>query len=179
LAVPASTDAEHAYLLAEVERIDLAGPLPQRLWCHARVRNARARAPAQWEADVTLRSLDGGVLGVVRGVRLRRASRDSLSRALGGDLFYKVDWQHAPVATPAAAQLRPPDAFVPRIRQRFGELAESHDLSVYDRLLPELDRLSGDYVADGLRGLGFDDTPGRSFDIASEAQRLGVERTPK
>ena len=57
LAVPASSDTEHAYLLTEVERIDLVEPLPVRLWCHARALNARDHQPAEWHADVTLRSV--------------------------------------------------------------------------------------------------------------------------
>ncbi|MEO8804850.1 MAG: type I polyketide synthase [Burkholderiaceae bacterium] len=178
LAVPASADAEHAYLLTEVERIDLVGPLPASLWCHARVLNARDRDPAEWLADVTLRSLDGAVLGVIRGVRLRRASREALSRAVGSasgtDMFYQVVWENAPVAQHAAPRLRPPEAFVPQIRQRFGALAAQHGLSVYEQLLPELDRLSGDHVAAALHSMGFDSTPGRCFNAAAEAQRLGV-----
>jgi acyl transferase domain-containing protein/acyl carrier protein len=178
LAVPAAADAEHAYLLTEVDRIDLVGPLPASLWCHARVLNARDNDPAEWLADVTLRSLDGGVLGVVRGVRLRKASRDALRRAIGGadgsDLFYQTAWEAAPVFAPAAASLQDPASFAPQIRQRFGALAVQQGLSVYEQLLPELDRLSGDHVATALRSLGFDCTPGRVFQATDEAQRLGV-----
>ncbi len=178
LALPPSTDGEQAYLLTEIDRIALTGPLPASLWCHARVLNARDRNPAEWQADVTLRSLDGAVLGVIRGVRLRHASRDALARAIGGaagrDLFYQVGWEPSPAATRAAPLLQRAESFVPRLQQRFDALAAQHGLSVYEQLLPELDRLSAEHVAAALRELGFDDTPGRRFDAAGEARRLGV-----
>ncbi|MEO8152055.1 MAG: type I polyketide synthase [Rhizobacter sp.] len=178
LAVPASADADTAYLLTGVERIALTGPLPTSLWCHARVLNARDVNPAEWQAEVSLRSLDGAVLGLIRGVSLRRASREALSRAIGGamgnDLYYQVAWEAAPVSAQAAPLLQAPDSFVPQIRQRFGELAVAHKLAVYEQLLPELDHLSGDHVATALRSLGFDSTPGRSFNATAEASKLGV-----
>ncbi len=178
LALPASTDTGQAYLLTEVERIDLAGPLPAVLWCHARVLNAGDRDPAEWQADVTLRSPEGGVLGVIRGVRLRRATREALRRAVGdtagSDLFYQVAWENAPAAARAAPMLQAPESFVPQVQQRFGALAAQHGLAVYEQLLPELDRLSADHVAAALRELGFDDSAGRRFDASGEARRLGV-----
>jgi acyl transferase domain-containing protein/SAM-dependent methyltransferase/acyl carrier protein len=178
LAVPAHADSDTAYLLTEVDRIELAGPLPEALWCHARVRNAGEQNPTEWHADVTLRSLEGGVLGVIEGVRLRRAGRDALARAAGhggsSDLFYKTAWEPSQPASVAAPALAAPESFVQTVSQRFGVLAAQHGLSVYEQLLPELDRLSGDHVAAAMRSLGFDATPGRVFDPAAEAQRLGV-----
>src|SRR5690606_119270 len=83
-------------------------------------------------------------------------------------------WEDAPAHAPAAASLPDPAGLAPALRERFGALAGEHGLAVYERLLPELDRLSADHVATALRQLGFDDTPGRGFDTAGEAQRLGI-----
>ncbi|MBK7660402.1 MAG: SDR family NAD(P)-dependent oxidoreductase [Betaproteobacteria bacterium] len=178
LALPATVDPDIAYLLAAIDRLDLAGELPDTLWCHARVANARAANPAEWQAEVTLHSIEGGVLGTIRGARLRRATRETLARAAGvdgsGDLFYRVRWEPlAPVAS-AAAALERPERFVPELARHFGELADRHGLALYDALLPELDRLCGDHVAAALRALGFEATPGRVFDAATEAARLAV-----
>lgn len=178
LAVPPAEDEDTAYLLTEVARFELAGPLPTRLWCHARILNARDRNPAEWHADVTLRSLEGGVLGVIDGVRLHRASRDALARAAGqggsGDMFYRVEWEPAPLVPRAAAALAAPGEFMAGMRERFASLATRHGLAIYEQLLPELDRLSGDHVAAALRALDFDSTPGRTFTALDEASRLGV-----
>ncbi|MBI5785598.1 MAG: SDR family NAD(P)-dependent oxidoreductase [Rhodocyclales bacterium] len=178
LALPPAEDDATAYLLTEVDRLDLAGPLPARLWCHARVRNARDQNPAEWQADVTLRSLEGGVLGVIEGVRLHRATRDALARAAGqggsGDMFYRVEWEPAPLVPRAAAALAAPEGFMAGMRDRFASLAARYGLAIYEQLLPELDRLSGDHVAAALRTLGFDSTCGRVFTVPEEAARLGV-----
>ena len=180
LTLAQTDDTEHTYLFTGLDRIDLAGPLPASLWCHARLLNAAGQEaqPPEWQAEVTLRSLDGGVLGQIRGVHLRRASRDALARSLGHasghGLFHEVVWEDAPAHAPAAASLPDPAGLAPALRERFGALAAEHGLAVYERLLPELDRLSADHVAAALRQLGFDDTPGRVFDTAGESQRLGI-----
>jgi len=178
LAVPAASDADTAYLLTGIDRLDLAASLPARLWCHARVLNARDTDPAQWQAEVTLRSNEGGVLGVIQGVRLQRATRDALARAVAQDgstgLFYRLDWEPAPLVPTAASSLVPPREFVAPLRARFGALAAQHGLAVYEHLLPELDRLSFEHIAAALRALGFDATPGRHFEAGDEAGRLGV-----
>jgi acyl transferase domain-containing protein/acyl carrier protein len=181
-AVPESSSTNNAYLFTGAERIALLGQLPATFWCHSRVRNADDRDPAEWIADVTLSSLDGSAIGVISGVRLRRAPREALSRAVGetirpdqmSELFYKVSWESAPVYPLASRHLVDPPSFVPRTQQRFGDLAQQHGLSNYEELLPELDRLSGEYVAMALRELGFDATPGRRFDAANEIQSLQV-----
>ncbi len=178
LAVPAAAEADSAYLLTEIERLDLLPPLPERLWCHARVLNAGEEAPPHWLAEVTLRALDGRVLGVIQGVRLQRATRDALARAAGrggaADLFYRLEWQAKPLHAVAAAQLAGPSGFVPALQPRFAELAQRHGLAVYEQLLPELDRASAGFSVAALRALGFDASLGRRLSADDEARRLGV-----
>lgn len=178
LAVPASTGADTAYLLIGIERLDLLTPLPAALWCHARVLNARETDPAQWLAEVTLRSLEGRVLGVIQGVQLQRATRDALARAVGlggsSELFYRLAWLPSPLSSPAAPQLPGPSSLVPALRPRFVELAQRHGLAVYEQLLPELDRLSAEFVGIALHALGLEAAPGRRFRADEEAVRLGV-----
>jgi acyl transferase domain-containing protein/acyl carrier protein len=177
MAIPRVADGT-TYLLAGVDRIALAEPLPAHLWCHAMLHEPGDLTPPEWQADVTLRSLEGRVLGVLQGVRLHRASPDALARAAGcggsADLFYRVEWQPAPPVVSAASRLASPDSFVPHLRERFTALAQQHGLSIYDHLLPSLDRISAAYVAAALSTLGFDDAPGRVFDAAGERQRLDV-----
>ena len=165
LATPETTG--DIYLLSAVKRIALPRPLPPALWCHARLRDPQARDPQEWLADVVLRDDAGAVIGEVAGVCLRRAPAEALARAVGAnaagldDLFYRVDWQEAPLAEPA--QLAGPCDIAPAARHRFAELAEQHGLAVYDELLPELDRLSVAHSVEALRDLGVDMTEGHVF----------------
>ena len=165
LATPES--AHDVYLLTAVERIVLTQPLPAALWCHARLRDPDARDPQEWLADVVLRDAEGAVVGEVAGVCLRRASAAALARVAGAgdaaidDLFYRIEWQEAPLA--ASPRLAGPDRIAPAARHRFAELAGQYDLAVYDDLLPELDRLSVAHSIDALRRLGVDMTEGHVF----------------
>jgi acyl transferase domain-containing protein/SAM-dependent methyltransferase len=185
LAVPrAMGESDDVYLLTGIDRLELAGPLPARLNCHARLHDAGEPAPAQWQADVTLCDDDGRVLGLLHGVTLRRATRDALARAVGSldagaalagdELFYRQDWEAAPAPARAAGSLAVPATFMPALRDGFVALAATHGVSVYDELLPELDRLSLEHVAAALRRLGFVETIGRVFEVASEAHALRI-----
>ncbi len=175
LAMPDGGAADDLHLLTTVDAIDLWAPLPERLWCHARLCQGGGGA-GEVRADVTLRGADGAVLGIVRGACLRRATREALARVVGGVPlgWYDVVWEPVPPRPGAAALLAEPATFVPGLRARFAEIAASNGLAVYDELLPELDRLCTAHLAEALRELGFDASPGRTFTAAGEATRLGV-----
>ena len=115
--------------------------------------------------------------GPLTGRRLQTKSDalpDSARATAADDLFYEMRWEEAPPVTRTSAAFAPFEQFDPALRQRFAALAQHHGLSVYDRLVPELDRLSAEYVATALRRLGFDATSGRVFLADEEAARLGV-----
>jgi acyl transferase domain-containing protein/SAM-dependent methyltransferase/acyl carrier protein len=180
LALPDSGDANEVFLLTGIEYIELTRPLPKACWAHVRLHDAGGAQPAAWCADVYLRGTDGAVLGTIRNVTLRRASKETLLRAADGqrmtadDLYYRLDWEVVPVRPAAAASLQAPAGFAAKLRESFDGLAKEHDLAIYAELLPELDRLSRAHIEAALRELGFDAGRGRWFDHSSEVERLHV-----
>jgi amino acid adenylation domain-containing protein len=90
------------------------------------------------------------------------------------NLFYEVTWERVPLAVHAAPSLLGPSQFAPALLQGFAALAKRNGMSVYDRLLPKLDRICSEYVGNAMRGLGFDTTIGRLFAFDSEASLLGI-----
>ena len=178
LALPVGETSDEVFLFTGLERLELSGPLPARLRCHARLGTGDAAQPAEHLADLELCTEDGTVVGSIRGARLRRASRDALARAAGhsSTAHYEVVWEPAPPPRPSTglAALAGPAALAPRLRERFSELAAEHGLAVYAELLPGLDRLSAAHLAEALRQLGWDGTLGRTFSAEAEAVRLGV-----
>ena len=86
-------------------------------------------------------------------------------------IFYKIEWE-------AARAIRPhfcaPSEMREEAGDQFDRLAKEHGFSVYDRLMPELDRLSADYAANALLELGFDASVGRCFSASEETSRLGI-----
>ncbi len=144
-----------------------------------RLRAATTPRPAEWRADVELTGPGGQQVGALRGVALRRASREALAR-IGGSveaqdgIHYAIDWQPAPVCPAAAPFMAGPAAVAVPLRESFATLAAENGMAVYAPLLQELDRLSLRHVAVALAALGFDSTPGRVFTVDAEATRLGV-----
>ena len=185
LALPVRDDDGFVYLFAGVHKVQLdATPLPAKLWCHARLRDADEAEPTQWLADVTLHDDSGVCLGSLEGVALRRAARESLQRIAaqaqpaGPDaiaaLGYGVVWEPSPDHSRAAARLVPPAQHGASVSARLDALAAEHRLALYDVLLPQLDRLSAAYVALALHELAFSDAPGRWFTADAEARTLGI-----
>ncbi len=177
-AVPESTNADDVFLLTEIERIEITGSLPATFTALVSLRDASVPSPAQWTADITLHAGDGAALGVIRGVRLKRATRAALARAAGAavtsGLYYRVAWEPVTAAAGASTALAAPEEFVPAIRASFRSAAKRNRLSVYETLLPELDRLAAGHIAVALDELAFDATVGRSFLAETEARTLGI-----
>jgi acyl transferase domain-containing protein/SAM-dependent methyltransferase/acyl carrier protein len=182
LAIPKpSPEIQDIYLLSEIEHIELTLPLPPTVWCHAVVRQCKDARPREWRVDLTVHSPSGHALGFVRGICMRRASEETLNRVVQADeraaednIFYRLAWEASPIALPAAPSLVSPERFAAGAQKAFIQLAGENGLGIYDKLLPELDRLSAEYIAAALRQMGFDDTAGRIFTVDAESERLGI-----
>jgi acyl transferase domain-containing protein/SAM-dependent methyltransferase len=89
------------------------------------------------------------------------------------NLFYKIEWEPDANRGP---RLRAPSDLREGVDDRFEALASEHGFAIYDRLMPELERLSTDYVRDAFIQLEFDATPGRLVNASVEATRLGIAK---
>jgi SAM-dependent methyltransferase/NAD(P)-dependent dehydrogenase (short-subunit alcohol dehydrogenase family)/acyl carrier protein len=177
LALP-ETDGSAIYLFSGVERVRVWATLPAELWCDARLRPSGHALPSQWSADVTLRDRHGAPLGELQGVSLRRTTREALRQLVlaptASSWFYEVQWEELPAVAPAADGFEHPQRLERGIREQFDRLARANGMSIYDALLPELDRLSTALVGVALRDLAFDETPGRQFELDREAATLRI-----
>jgi acyl transferase domain-containing protein/acyl carrier protein len=86
-------------------------------------------------------------------------------------LFYKIEWEPA---RNGGQRLRVPSKLREGAGERFKAFASEHGFAIYDRLMPELERLSTDYIRDAFIQLKFDATPGRRLSALAEASRLGI-----
>ena len=111
-------DARHCYLPVGWESLSLAGALPERVLCHAVVRERVAEGdPAVLAADLRLYGPDGAAVGVLKGVALRRATRARLLSTLErvGELLHEVVWREESRDAAALAndyEAEPPGAWV-------------------------------------------------------------------
>jgi len=87
------------------------------------------------------------------------------------NLFYKVEWE---AAKKDVGRLPAPSQINDGAHEYFDALAREHRFSIYDDLMPALDRLSLAYIKSAFRMLGFDETPGRRVSAAAECAHLKV-----
>ena len=175
------------YLPFGWERLRLHGPLPDRLVCHARLRepggagaDAGATGPREViAADLCFYASDGTELGRLDGYTVKRATRAALLPATESldDLLYGVVWRDRPlppgvvaadfVASPAAVAARS-DTFAAYLEAAGVDKAGRADL------LDGLERLSRSYALMTLERLGWQRTAGESVEPDELRERLGV-----
>ncbi len=151
------------------DRLWVAGPMPERIVCHAVLRNppsggaagAPTSAPPEVvTGDVTFYSLDGVPIGGLEGFTVKRATRTALLAADGNikDLLYETVWQEKPLARTmdSAEFLSRPSDVAARSRPLAGYLADE-GVNLRDRVgfLTDIERLSQAYVLSAFEKLGW------------------------
>lgn len=163
-----SSETLELRLFSGLDTISLTGELPAISFAHAIL--DRSLGEAELRAEVRLYDETGGQIGAINGVVLRRASIGAFD-----PLCYRVDWIPVGAAAASSWRLPCPADCASAAEASFASLAESHDLwRHHDDLGAHLDHLTLLHIAGALRALGFDDAPGRQFEIAAEGIRLGV-----
>ncbi len=175
------------YLPFAWERLWLNGPLPERLVCHAQLResvtdgggDAPASVPETLTGDLWLYSTEGLVLGGLTGFTLKRATRSALLSASEGlqDLLYEVVWRERPLtgSIKPADFLESPTEIASRVAI-FARYLEGEGVDPFDRnaLLDDLERLSWAYALQTLEGLGWERRAGDVVVPEDIREGLGV-----
>ena len=177
------------YLPFAWERLWLNGPLPERLVCHALLRESAqgededgVRVPETLTGDLWLYSTEGLVLGGLTGFTLKRATRTALLSASEGlhDLLYEVVWRERPLTgtIQPADFLESPTEIDSRVEVFAKYLAgEGVDPADREALLNDLERLSWSYALLTLEGLGWERRAGET--VVPEAIREGLSVQPE
>ena len=174
-----------AYLPFGWERMWIAGELPERLICHARMRDVAPDTDDSADArevlvgDLTLYSPDGAEVGGLTGYAVKRATRASLLSAAEGieDLLYEITWRDCPLeeglqsadflASPASVAAGSP----PFTRYLADEGVEADDRA---GLLADLERLSWAYALAALERLGWTRIVGEAVHLEALRVRFNV-----
>ena len=179
----ASGEETGTYLPFGWERLWLAERLPERVICHARmresVRDAGEREAEVFAGDLRLYTPDGADLGGLNGYTVKRATRAAvLSRTEGvSDLLYEVIWRDKPLpeGMPSADFLPGPSAIAAGSKP-FSEYLVAEGVGVEERtaLLTDLERLSWRYALAALEQLGWERKVGETVDPEPLRERFGV-----
>ncbi|MCY4431730.1 MAG: SDR family NAD(P)-dependent oxidoreductase, partial [Rhodospirillales bacterium] len=165
------------------ERLWLAESLPERLLCHARlrevVRDADEGPPEVLSGDLRFYSPDGMELGGLNGYTVKRATRTALLAATESfqDLLYEIVWQDRPLAPgmPPADFLTSPTRITTRSLPFTDYLAnEGVEADGRTGLLDDLERLSQAYALSTLERLGWQRRAGESVEPETLRQQLQV-----
>ena len=192
---PAGSEAGITYLPFGWERLWIAARLPDRVFCHARMREAprdrredtddtgpatRIEEPAEVLAgDLRIYDESGFLLGGLTGYAIKRATRAALLSAVEGlkELLYEVTWRDTalPSGMPEADFLPRPGAVATESDLFSGYLAdEGVGADDRDALLDDLETLARSYALLTLDRLGWKRTPGDVVDSMELHRRLEV-----
>ena len=170
------------------DRLWLAEPPPERIFCHVRMREAARRdgsagttddSPEVVKADLELYSANGEPLGAVDGFTMKRATRAAMLSASNAlkDLLYEVAWREAPLTGGAGSArfLDGPET----VRARMGtfpDYLEAEGVRPEERaaLLADLDRLGRGQVVSALDRMGWRRRAGAAVDPEALGGELGV-----
>ena len=183
-----TTGAEDAspYLPFGWERLWLDGPLPDRLLCHARLREPGGDTESEpagprevIAADLRFYTLDGASIGGLDSYTVKQATRAALLSASEGldDLLYEVGWRDRPLPDGVVpADFLPSPAVVAARSNPFAAYLEAAAVDTTSRasLLTDLERLSWRYALQALERLGWQRTEGTEIEPDSLRQQLGV-----
>ncbi len=176
------------YLPFGWERLWLAERLPERVVCHARMRESVRDAGSDGEAaeprevfagDLRFYSPDGVELGGLSGYTVKRATRAAVLSGTEGvnDLLYEVVWRDKPLpqGMPSADFLPSPSAIAAGSKP-FSEYLVAEGVGAEERtaLLTDLERLSWRYALAALEQLGWERKVGETVDPEPLRERFGV-----
>ena len=182
----AGSEGGAAYLPFGWERLWLAGPLPERVVCHARLSDASRQAetgegePAEiLSGELRIYDPNGVLLGRLSGYTVKRATRAALLSAIEGvkDLLYEVVWRERdlpPGITPA--HFFPSPATVAAGSQLFAGYLKDAGVDPDDRdaLLSNLERWSRSRALATLEELGWRRRAGETVEPEALRSRLNV-----
>ncbi len=176
------------YLPFAWERLCLAGRLPERLFCHVRLREGpdnpavdaeRGGLPEVWAADLGIYDPEGTPVAEMDGFTVKRATRAALLSAAEGidELLYEITWRDR--ALPPGmlpADFLPNPSYVASRSQSFSRYLAHEEVEVQDEveLQGVMERVSWSYALAALETLGWERRAGSPVDPEALRERLEV-----
>ncbi len=170
------------YLPFAWDRFWLSGPLPERVICHARMRESDGDEGAPRETlsgDLRLYTTDGVEIGGLEGYAAKRATRAALLAGTESveDLLYEVTWEDRPLAPGMVpADFLPSPSAVAATWRPFSHYLAEEDLKVEEReaLLLDLEWMARSVALTTLERLGWTRTSGEMVQPETLRERLNV-----
>lgn len=173
---------EETYLPIAIDRLRVYARPGAQVMAHARLLPTEGSLTQGETLTGVIQLFDeaGRLLAALDGLRLKRATGDSLRRPEHGtpdDWLYEVAWRSMSVDTPAlpmADFLAPPDTMSAAAHTRIVALSAELNLAHYRSLIPALEVLATNYIGIALHRLGWRPLAGERFTVGELAARLAV-----
>ena len=175
-ALPEATTTGDPYVPLSWESLELWEAVPHRIVCEAQLRKSSSSDMAV--ADLWLRDGSGAVFGRLRGLLMKRTTRQALLGAAAGveELLYEMVWRETPLPTSTAEFLAKPADIAARVASRLGPLtlAAGFEADREARQEALLERFAWGYALSSLRDLGWSPKLDDVVEASALRTRLGV-----
>ncbi len=181
-------EGDDTYLPFAWDRFWAAGPLPERVVCHARMREAggdgeeeRPTAPREaLSGDLRIYTPDGIEIGGLDGYTAKRASRAALLSGTEGvqELLYEVIWEDHPLPPGIVpADFLPAPLGVAAEWRPYAEYLREENVEPEGRaaLLADLERMAWSMAFTALERLGWERKAGETVEPEVLRERLQVQ----
>ena len=176
-----SKDSARTYLPYLVQYYKVHRRPGDRVWSHIRIRTEAGQETDQRQADIDIFSQTGELLAEVKGLTLRRASREALTGSERDEFeewLYEIKWKADPrlreTRLTAAASLADPQAIGQKLELRSARNRSEPALQAFTGLFPHLEKLSTLYVLKAFREMGWKLQDRQRFTLESKAAELGI-----
>ncbi len=177
-------EAREAYLAFAWDSFWLTGPLPERVICHARMRESGGAEPEgapreTLTGDLRLYTTDGVEIGGLEGYAAKHSTRAALLSGTesGQDLHYEVIWEDRPLAPGMVpADFLPSPSAVAATSMPFSDYLAAEEVAVEEResLLADMERMARSVALTTLERLGWTRTAGERVELETLRERLKV-----
>jgi acyl transferase domain-containing protein/acyl carrier protein len=175
------SDEDFVWLVTAIHDCRIAWPLPETLWCQARLDRPEATAHSL-NCDVRLFDSHGKPAGQLTGVGLKRLNRAALLPGDDGGVgrwLYEVQWQRRPnfeLRAGLSADVTSPKEIAKRVEPFCATLGAEFDFAGYADLIGELETLAVAYVLKAMRRLDVEFRAGARMRTGELADRLHIVR---
>ena len=170
------------YLLIGIERMRLLADPPDHFWNLVHLNGDTVANAESLSVNLVLFDGNGSIFAEIENVLLRRTNPEAFQHMAGKKnlkgLLYAVAWEEMPLpddqAIDKSIELPTASALVPDLRDLLRQHARQFGLSVYNELIPILDRICTRAVCNMLQKAGIALIPGTEFQFDAVCARLNL-----
>ncbi|NEP59189.1 MAG: acyltransferase domain-containing protein, partial [Symploca sp. SIO2G7] len=172
------TEKNQTYLPVGVNNFKLYGRPGLSLWTYA----STIKTDNNLVANVTLVSEQGEVIATVEGIQIKKATVQTLlgtEQEIISNWFYETEWRKKAILGRklASVSLMKPREIAQELDKNLRKIVTNIDNDRSQKIQTKLEKLSVEYILQGLVAMGWSYKPNDKFPIHAAAQHLGIAKS--